>query len=41
MGWWKRTDEQRKAGWEYLQKQDFDFALLQEAKPDLRSMPGL
>jgi len=40
MDWWKRTDDQRKAGWEYLQKQDCDFALLQEVKPDLTSMPG-
>jgi len=40
MDWWKRTDEQRKAGWEYLQKQNCDFALLQEVKPDWASMPG-
>jgi endonuclease/exonuclease/phosphatase family metal-dependent hydrolase len=40
MDWWKRTDEQRKAGWEYLLKQDFDFALLQEVRPNLASAPG-
>jgi len=40
MDWWKRSIEQRKAGWEYLQKQNCDFALLQETKPDLTSLPG-